>query len=69
MRPGSSCARTAPASTGVSNIVSVTNGGEKMAGGLLRRSVAVVGNTILTAYLLTFHTTTRSGSAAFSCTM
>jgi hypothetical protein len=54
--------------TPLSNVVSLTNGGGAGAGGLLRRSVAVLGNSLLTTYLLTFHVHATPGSAVFSCT-
>jgi hypothetical protein len=53
--------------TPLSNVVSVTNVGTPKAGGLLRRQVAAVGNTLLTTYRLTFHVHNTAGSAAFSC--
>lgn len=54
--------------TPVSNLVSVNNGGDPKAGGLLRRRVAVLGDSLLTTYLLTFHTFAAPGSALFTCT-
>jgi hypothetical protein len=54
--------------TPVSNVVSVTNGGAPKAGGLLRRRVAVLGDSLLMTYLLTLHTYAIPGSAAFTCT-
>jgi hypothetical protein len=53
--------------TPLSNVVSVTNAGTPKAGGLLRRQVAAVGNTLLATYRLTFHVHNTAGSAAFTC--
>jgi hypothetical protein len=53
--------------TPVSNLVSVTNGGDPRGGGLLRHETAVVGSSLLTTYLLTFHVHATPGSAAFNC--
>jgi hypothetical protein len=52
----------------VSNQVSLSTGGGERAGGLLRRQVAVLGESLLTTYLLTFHVNAKAGSAAFHCT-
>jgi hypothetical protein len=52
----------------VSNLISLTNGGGSRAGGLLARQVAVLGDSLLTTYLLTFHVHATAGSAAFRCT-
>jgi hypothetical protein len=52
----------------LSNVVSLTNGGDPRAGGLLRRQVAVVGNSLLVPYLLQFHVHATPGSAVFECT-
>jgi hypothetical protein len=54
--------------TPLSNVVSLTNGGDPRAGGLLRRRVAPVGDALLTTYLLTFHVYATPGSAVFGCT-
>jgi hypothetical protein len=54
--------------TPVSNLLSLNNGGDPKAGGLLRRRVAVLGDSLLTTYLLTFHTYATPGSAVFTCT-
>jgi hypothetical protein len=51
----------------VGNLVSLTNGGDPRGGGLLRRQVGVLGSSLLTTYLLTFHTSAKPGSAAFDC--
>jgi hypothetical protein len=51
----------------VSNQVSLATGGGERAGGLLRRQVAVLGESLLTTYLLTFHVNAKAGSAAFHC--
>jgi hypothetical protein len=53
--------------TPVSNLLSLSNGGSPMAGGLLRARVAVLGDAFLATYLLTFHTYATPGSAAFVC--
>ena len=53
--------------TPVSNLLSLNNGGSPKAGGLLRRRVAVLGDSLLTTYLLTFHAYAIPGSAVFSC--
>jgi hypothetical protein len=47
----------------VSNVVKV----DPNAGGLLRRSVAVSGNAILTTFEITFHVTADPGFASFGC--
>jgi hypothetical protein len=52
----------------LSNVVSITNGGGRDAGGLMRHRVAVQGHTLLVTYLLTFHAHATAGSATFSCT-
>jgi len=54
--------------TPLSNIVSLTNGGDPRAGGLLRRRIAVEGDSFLATYQLTFHVHDTPGSAAFTCT-
>jgi len=54
--------------TPVSNLLSLYNGGIPRAGGLLRKRVAVLADSLLTTYLLTFHTYATPGSAVFSCT-
>jgi hypothetical protein len=51
----------------LSNVATVTNGGAPKAGGLLARGAVVMGQAVLTTYNLTFHTTQRLGSAAFTC--
>lgn len=57
--------------TPLSNVISVTNGASATAGvkagGLLRRQVAVQGNSLLTTYQLTFHVHATAGSATFAC--
>jgi hypothetical protein len=53
--------------TPVSNQLSLTNGGDPKAGGLLRRRVAVLDQTLLATYLLNFHVHATPGSAAFRC--
>jgi hypothetical protein len=53
--------------TPVSNVLSLSNGGDPRGGGLLRRRVAVLGPTLLATYLLTFHVHATPGSAAFRC--
>jgi hypothetical protein len=52
----------------LSNVVSLTNGGDPRAGGLLRHRTAAVGTSLLVPYLLTFHVYATLGSAAFDCT-
>jgi hypothetical protein len=52
----------------LSNVVSLTNGGDPRAGGLLRHRSAIVGTSLLVPYLLTFHVYASLGSAAFECT-
>jgi hypothetical protein len=54
--------------TPVSNQLSLTNGGDPRAGGLLRRRVVRLGESLLTTYLLNFHVHATPGSAAFRCT-
>lgn len=54
--------------TPLGDVISVSNGGTKTGGGLLNRRAVVVGDTLLTTYLLTFHTYASPGSAAFTCT-
>jgi hypothetical protein len=54
--------------TPVSNVLSLGNGGDPRGGGLLRRRVAVLGESLLTTYLLHFHVHATPGSAAFKCT-
>ena len=51
----------------VSNAISLTNGGDPRGGGLLRRRVAALGDSLLTTYLLTFHVHATPGSALFTC--
>jgi len=53
--------------TPLSNVVSLTNGGDPRGGGLLRHRAAVVGSSLLVPYLLTFHVYASLGSAAFDC--
>jgi hypothetical protein len=57
--------------TPVSDVVSLTNGAapgpNNRAGGLLRRQVAKVGQSLLTTVDVTFHVHHTSASAAFSC--
>jgi hypothetical protein len=50
-------------------LVSLTNGATAgtQAGGLLRKRIVTVGNTLLTAYMLTFHVHATPGSATFTC--
>jgi len=54
--------------TPLSNLISLTNGGDPRGGGLLRRRVAVLGESLLTTYLLNFHVHATPGSAVFRCT-
>jgi hypothetical protein len=51
----------------VSDLYSINNGGNPRGGGLLRRRVAVMGSSLLTTYLLTFHVHATPGSAAIRC--
>ena len=51
----------------LSGVVSVGNGGGRSAGGLLRRDVAVLGDSVFTTFDLTVHTQATPGSASFSC--
>jgi hypothetical protein len=50
----------------LSNVEAITNGGKT--GGLLRRRVVALADTLLMAYQLTFHTMVKASSAAVSCT-
>jgi hypothetical protein len=51
----------------LSDVVTVTNGGGLMAGGLLRKQVAATGSSLLTLYDREFHTSADPGSAVFTC--
>jgi hypothetical protein len=53
--------------TPLSDVVSITNGGGNMAGGLLRRQLAVLGRSLLMTYRLTFHVHNNPGSGTFEC--
>jgi hypothetical protein len=53
--------------TPLSEVVSITSGGQMLAGGLLRRQVAVLGKSLLMTYRLQFHTYNTPGSATFEC--
>jgi len=58
-----------PASlTPLSNVVTITNDGDRRGGGLLGKQVALTGSSFLTLYDRTFHTSADPGSAVFSCT-
>jgi hypothetical protein len=53
--------------TPLSDVVSISNGGGTHAGGLLRRQLAVLGQSLLMTYRLTFHVHNNPGSATFEC--
>jgi hypothetical protein len=55
--------------TPLGDVVSITNGSVSgsRAGGLLRKQLSAFGTSVLAAYQLTFHTTAKPGSAAFTC--
>jgi hypothetical protein len=65
--------------TPLSEVVSITNGGPlglrpidagsggNVSGGLLRHRAAVLGDSVLLTYLITFHTSTKPGSALIRC--
>ncbi len=53
--------------TPLSDVVSISNGGGTHAGGLLRRQLAVLGQSLLMTYRLTFHVHNTPGSATFEC--
>ncbi len=52
----------------LSQLVTVTNGGGRGAGGLLRKQTAVAASSLLMLYDVTFHTSTTPGSLAYTCT-
>lgn len=53
--------------TPLSEVVSITNGGGVKAGGLLRRQITALGQSLLLTYRLSFHVHNTPGSATFAC--
>jgi hypothetical protein len=52
----------------LSQVATITNGGGRTAGGLLRKQAALANSSLLVLYDLTFHTWTVPGSLAVTCT-